>query len=224
MYNRTAKNLDTGTQLHSASFARKQTGSESAMQFVDSREGTAAQLKLQAMANNSIAGRSVSANPVVQRLKGATGTAQEDDDVTFTLNQEFIDKHVANDKAEAEQVTERRIATGKPPGIVEGTAPNNLAKEADWKTAIKDSTDSVPPEGDWSCEYGKSEEFNERLTKVSVPGWEAQGKTGNVNVKATTNKKYVGGLWCVDGGTDNGEGGFTEGTATVTVDISHLTS
>jgi hypothetical protein len=224
MYSRTDKPPDTIAQLHTASLARKQKSSESAAQFVDNRAETATQLKLQAMANNSITGRSTLAGPVVQRLKGAAGTAQEDAAVAFTLNQEFIDKHVANDETEAEQVTERRIATGKPPGIVAGTAPNNLAKEADWRKAIDDSTDSVPPEGEWSCEYGKSAEFNERLTKVSVPGWEAQGTAGNVSVKTTTNKKYVGGLWSVDGGTDDGEGGFTEGTATVTMDISHLTS
>ncbi len=163
---------------------------------------------------------------VVQRLKGTKGTAQEGKSVPFTLNPEFITKHVANDSGEAVSVTEDRIATGGPPGIVAGTAPNNLAKEADWESAIEGSEAIVPPEDDWSVEYGGGNDsgWADKLAWVEVAGWEAQGTAGNVSAKVTTNKKYVGGTWTVSDCDVDEEENYISGSGNVKMDISHLTS
>lgn len=166
-------------------------------------------------------------NQVVQRLKGAKGTAQEDKPVPYTLNQEFITKHVANNIGEAVSVTEARIDTGGPPGIVAGTAPNNLAKRADWESAIDNSDALVPPAGEWSGEdYGDtSDNWEERLVKVEVNGWEAIGTKGNVTAKVANNKKYLGGKWSVTNCKfDEKSDSYIDATGNVSVDISHLTS
>lgn len=181
--------------------------------------------------NNSLPQSSSNSSvPVVQRLKGAPGTAEEGTEVTFTISDDFKEKHVANNSAEAVQATERRIATGKPPGIVAGTAPNNLAKLADWNKAIEDSTDLVPPENVWGGDNGFEDkrQFVNQLAKVEVAGWEAQGTKGNVVAKVTTNKKYVGGHWEVTGSEFNdeedGDGEYKQKSGSVTMDIDHLTS
>ena len=162
---------------------------------------------------------------VVQRLKGASGTKEEGKDVPFTLNQKFVDKHVADSEQGAIDVTEARIDSGGPPGIVNGTAPNNVAKQADWEKALTDSEAEVPPDGEWEGIHGDSKDnWVDKLTRVEVPGWEAQGTKGKVAAKSTVNKKYLGGEWSVNGCQFDEEEDYVNKSGQVTMDISHLTS
>ena len=165
------------------------------------------------------------AQPVVQRLKGAPGTKQANKTLEFTLNDEFVTKHVATDLENAKAVTQARIDTGGPPSMVAGTLANHMATEKTWTDAIKASTALVPPEGKWTSDCGDDgPEFVNQLASVTVTGWEGQGTSGNVAAKASTFTRYVGGHWTVSDCEDADDGGFKDGTGNVTVDISHLTS
>ncbi len=190
--------------------------------FVDKRPEALVQRKLQKMIDS--VHKSPPGGETVQRLRGAEGTAQEGDDVAYTLNKEFIEKHVADDAGEAETVTQERINSGSPAGIVNGTAPNSLAKQADWESALDTSNDVVPPEDEWEGCYGDMKQFVNQLTRVEVPGWEAKGTTGNITVKQTTNKIYLGGEWEVKDCTFDTDNEYKDGSGNVTMDISHLTS
>ncbi|MCA6924664.1 hypothetical protein [Pectobacterium versatile] len=203
--------------------------------FVDNRAEAIVQKKLQKMTNNGQSSptyttgiKQVTNNRVVQCLKGAVGTAQAGQPVTYKLNPDFITKHVANNIEEAVSVTEARIETGDPPGIVAGTAPNNLAKESDWKKALDSSAAIVPPESEWW--EGEWEDGNKmvgwvtRLTKVQVDGWEAIGTKGNVTAKVATNKKYLGGTWTVKNCKFDANEDYVDASGEVEMNISHLTS
>lgn len=211
-----------------------QSDGDSSFQFMDNRSDAIAQRKLQVMANNSTHNTPISFelvqmpnNQPVQRLVGAEGSSQEGKAVNFTLHQDFIDKHVANDEAEAVSVTEKRVASGKPKGMAEGKAPNNLAKQADWEKAIEDSKEVVPPENEWGNEnnlWDDDEQFINSLARVEVDGWEAIGTKDNVKAKQVTNKKYVGGTWSVKNSKVDESGIHTDGTGDVSMEIEHLTS
>lgn len=163
-------------------------------------------------------------SPVVQRLKGGEGTAQAEERVEFTLGADFIKNHVANNLDEARQVTEARVKSGIPQGIAAGKAANHVAPEAAWRTAIEQSNAVVPPEDEWDGSYGNYKQFVDKLTKVEVQGWEAQGTEGKVVARVATLKKFVGGHWEVENCEFDDEGNYTDGSGHVTMDINHLTS
>ena len=162
--------------------------------------------------------------PVVQRLKGAPGTKEAGKAVTFTISDAFKQKHVADDLAGAKEVTNNRIKSGSPAGIVAGTAANHVATEAAWTDAITASTEQVPPDGKWEVANGDDSEFVNQLARVEVEGWEAQGTLDNVNARAMTLRKYVGGTWKVADSEEDDDGGFKDGVASVSMEIDHLTS
>lgn len=227
MYAHAEKSRRVQHRAFANSVAQKKTGRKQGTEFVDNRAETLQQRKRQDFASQEASPGIMRMfdNRVVQCLKGAKGTAQEGQPVPYTLNQEFITKHVANNIGEAVSVTEARIETGGPPGIVAGTAPNNLAKQADWESAIDSSDVVVPPPGEWSGEYGDiSDTWVERLAKVEVNGWEAIGTKGNVTAKVATNKKYLGGKWKVSNCRFDDSEEYINASGNVSVDISHLTS
>ena len=160
----------------------------------------------------------------VQRLKAADGTAEEGKDAPYTLNADFILKHVANSLTGAEIVTEARIATNKPKGMVEGTAANHVATQDVWEAAINGSNVKVPPEGEWNYENGDATGRENRLVWVEVDGWEAIGTKGNVKGKAMKIKKFLGGDWSVANTAEDGDGYSLTKTGNVTMDFNHLTS
>lgn len=180
--------------------------------------------------NNKKRGYELVDNRVVQCLRGATGTAQEGKSVPYTLNQEFITKHVAENINEAVSVTEARIGTGQPPGMVAGKAPNHLAKKSDWESAIDSSDVIVPPIGEWSPEDDiadiddTTDRWIDKLVKVEVHGWEAIGTKNHVTAKIVTNKKYLGGKWTISDRRHDDQQKYIDGSGNVTIDISHLTS
>ena len=197
--------------------------------FTDNSTHSSTQRKLKGVIEKGTNQRRVNTSnaEVAQRLIGATGSFQEGKKVPFTLSPDFITKHVANNAAEAESVTEARILTGSPAGMVAGTAPNNLAKKADWETAIESNLTVVPDEGQWGADlsyWDDVNEFDPRILFVSVPGWEAIGKTGHVAVSTSDNKKYLGGYWDVSGSTEDANGDYVNKSATINVEIDHLTS
>ena len=167
-----------------------------------------------------------SITPLVQRLVGAEGTAEEGKPVPFVLEEEFITKHVAKDATEAKTVTEARIATGDPPGMVAGTAPNNLATKANWEKVINANKEIVPPEeSGWVVENGDYDggDHVERLATVTVDGWEAKGTKDKVQVVAKKYKISVGGTWKVTGAEfDDADNPTTPGN--VSLPIYHVTS
>ncbi|MBB1201203.1 hypothetical protein EGM70_12990 [Enterobacteriaceae bacterium 89] len=213
------------------SVAQKRRNEKKGFELVDNRAEVIAQRKHKMMAGNvqhsSINTLFISpgaSHQVVQRLKGAKGTAQENQKAPYTLNPEFITKHVANNLAEAISVTEDRIKTGSPPGIVAGIAPNNLAKESEWRAAIDSCDDIVPPEDEWEGGYGDDTQWAERIASVSVNGWEAIGTKGNVTAKVATNKKSLGGQWTVSGCQFDTNQDYVNASGKAGVDISHLAS
>lgn len=197
--------------------------------FTDNSSHSSAQRKLKGVIEKGTNQRrlNTSNTEVAQRLVGATGSVQEGKKVPFTLSPDFITKHVANNAAEAESVTEARILTGSPAGMVAGTAPNNLAKQADWETAVENSLTVVPDKDKWGSDlsyWSDDNEFAPRILFVSVPGWEAIGKTGHVNVSTSDNKKYLGGYWDVSGSKEETNGDYVNKSASISVEIDHLTS
>lgn len=197
--------------------------------FTDNSTHSTAQRKLKGVIEKGTNQRRVNTSntEVAQRLVGATGSAQEGKKVPFKLSPDFITKHVANNATEAESVTEARILTGSPAGMVAGTAPNNLAKQADWETAVENSLTVVPDKDKWGSDLSYWEddnEFDPRILFVSVPGWEAIGKTGHVTVSTSDNKKYLGGYWDVSGSKEDTKGDYVNKSASISVEIDHLTS
>lgn len=163
---------------------------------------------------------------VVQRIKGAPGTKQAGKKLEFTLNDDFVLKHVAGDETKAKEVTEARIQTGGPPSMVAGTLANHMASKATWTEAIKASDTIVPPDDVWTSECGDDgPQFVDKLASVTVDGFEAQGTAGNVVARTARFTRYVGGHWQVTGcEEDDEDGSYKSGTGTVSMDINHLTS
>lgn len=164
---------------------------------------------------------------VIQRFRGAAGTAEAAAEVPMTLNHLFVANHVAEDEGEAITKTNARILGNGPQAMKNGVLANSLAPLADWTTAINNSTVVLPPQEDWGGELGfdNANDYGDKLTEVAVTGWEAKGTANAVTATDKAISKFVGGRWTVAGGTttDDSNDNASAAATHVTVDIDHCT-
>jgi hypothetical protein len=155
----------------------------------------------------------------IQRFLGAKGTNLPGEAVPVTLDQEFLDKHVAANSKIAKDKSLKRINDGKAlPTMKAGKLANTVATEENWRTAINASADILPPNNAWSPTTGDDSERFHNLG-VKVEAWEVT----RTDIGAATAKeadvapprdvaRALGGTWTIDNDID------------ISADVNHATS
>jgi hypothetical protein len=157
-------------------------------------------------------------NQAVQRWLGAPNTNQAGADIQATLSQEFRDKHVAANVAQAKQNTIDRINNGDAlPTMRNGTLGNIVATAQNWQAAIDAANHAtMPPEDDWVGDDPDDGRFFNQ--NVLISGWEVkrvaplEGPATKAAAEDVDDaKRSLGGTWDVGGGD-------------VTVEVDHAST
>jgi hypothetical protein len=119
-------------------------------------------LALQGMVGNR-AVRNLVGAPVQRLVDGFYKDGSRVQKSLIKLTPAFKKKHVAETEQRAQQITQARIAEGKPTAMVNGKLGNTTAKEEDWISAIDTSNDVIPDQDAWKGGLG-----------VKVTGWDAR--------------------------------------------------
>ena len=198
------------------SIIQKNTNQNQLIHFLDNRVESSVQQKLnQVMKLESLP---------IQRFKGAEGTNQEGEVIPFTLNEEFTNKHVGEDKEEAIDKTQARLDNEGDQGgdlIREGNIGNTVAKEEDWTEAINGNEDEIPEyfmgpgeedkaeEGYDPAIYDESE-YSGNSSYMEVSGWNVTYEDEELTAEETNMNRKVAGQYKVE-------------NLDVSIDINHCT-